>query len=236
MVKLLEDQHLIQFLMDLNDVYVVVRGNILMSHPIPQIGQALSVVLQEERQRELQTSSSILGDSSAFLSQHRTNNFPPQKQHTQQLTSTLSSRRTPLFCNYCRRNGHTIDRCFKLQRQKGNAPIDRGRRVVATAQHEVPPVADQEQSTPFLIPDQYDKLLAILSKHDLETSPSTSGDSTGAAMLASKVSCFSASNPDLKWIVDNGATDHITPKLLYFSSYSPLPQDSFITMPNGKKV
>lgn len=193
------------------------------------------MVFQEERQRELQTSSSILGDSSAFLSQHRTNNFPHQKQHTQQLTSTLSSRRTPLFCNYYRRNGHTIDRCFKLQRQKGNAPIDRSRRVVATTQHEVPPVTDQEQCAPFLTPYQYDKLLAILSKHDLETSASTSGDSTGATMLASKVSCFSTSNPGLKWIIDSGATDHSTPNLQYFSSYSPLPQDSFITMPNGKK-
>ena len=35
MVKLLENQHLIQFLMGLNDVYVVIRGNILMSHPMP---------------------------------------------------------------------------------------------------------------------------------------------------------------------------------------------------------
>lgn len=35
MVKLLENQHLIEFLMGLNDVYVVVRGNILMSHPMP---------------------------------------------------------------------------------------------------------------------------------------------------------------------------------------------------------
>ena len=85
--------------------------------------------------------------------------------------------------------------------------------MVATAQHEVPPVADQEQSAPFLTPDQYDKLLAILNKHDLEISASTSSDSTGAAMLAGKVSCFSASNPGLKWIIDSGAIDHITPNL-----------------------
>jgi len=51
--KLLENQQLIQFLMGLNDVYVVVRGNILMTHLMPQIGQALSMVLQEGRQREL---------------------------------------------------------------------------------------------------------------------------------------------------------------------------------------
>lgn len=53
MVKLLEHQQLIQFLTGLIDNYVVERGNILMTNPMPKIGQALSMVLQEERQREL---------------------------------------------------------------------------------------------------------------------------------------------------------------------------------------
>ena len=53
MIKLLQHQQLIQFLMGLNDTYVVVRGNVLMTHPMPQIGQALSMILQEERQREI---------------------------------------------------------------------------------------------------------------------------------------------------------------------------------------
>jgi len=38
MTKLLENQQLIQFLTGLNDNYVVVRGNILMTHPMPKIG------------------------------------------------------------------------------------------------------------------------------------------------------------------------------------------------------
>ena len=54
--------------MGLNDTYVVVRGSILMTHPMPQIGQALSLVLQEERQRELQSNAPLLGESSALLS------------------------------------------------------------------------------------------------------------------------------------------------------------------------
>ena len=66
--KLLENQQLIQFLMGLNDTYVVVRGSIVMTHPMPQIGQALSLVLQEERQRELQSNAPLLGESSALLS------------------------------------------------------------------------------------------------------------------------------------------------------------------------
>lgn len=76
----------------------------------------------------------------------------------------------------------------------------------------------------------------MLNKHDLETSTSTSGEPTSAAMLAGKLFCFFPSKPDLKWIIDSGATDHITPNLHYFSSYKPLAQDSFITMPNGEQA
>ena len=35
--------------MGLNDVYVTVRGSILVTYPMPQIGQALSMVSQGER-------------------------------------------------------------------------------------------------------------------------------------------------------------------------------------------
>jgi len=37
-------------------------------------------------------------------------------------------------------------------------------------------------------------------------------------------------------IVDSGATDHITPHLYLFSTYSPVPQSCFITMPNGRQA
>jgi len=132
-------------------------------------------------------------------------------------------------------NGHTIDRCFKLQRQRENfVSIDKGKRLAATAQHDEAPSSDSVQhNIPSFTHDQYTKLLALLNKHDLETSVSP-GDSSNAAMLAGKVFCFSVSNPGLRWIIDSGATDHITPNLQYFSSYSPLSQESFIVMPNGK--
>jgi len=244
--KLLENQQLIQFLMGLNDVYIVVRGDILMSHPMPQIGQALSMVLQEERQRELQSSAPLLADSSAFLSQHKiNNNFPPRQfsattnsqPHTSLANPSSTSRRNTLFCNYCKKSGHTIDKCYSLQRKRNTSgPTDRSSRVAAnvTLHPEEHTASTHSASVPTFTHDQYNKLLAMLSKHELETSVQSPGESAGTAMLAGKVFCFSVSNPSSKWIIDSGATDHITPDLKYFSSYSPLPCDSFIIMPNGK--
>jgi len=187
-MKLLENQRLVQFLMGLNDTYVVVRGNILMTHPMPQIGQALSMVLQEERQREMQISAPLLADSSALLSQQRASPHPPSRPFSQQPSSLPPARRSPLFCNYCRRTGHSIDKCFKLQRIRGNTSAgDRMSRVAATvhpADAPLPaPVAPAPQPAPSFTHEQYTKLLAMLQSHALATSVASSDDSPGAAML-----------------------------------------------------
>ena len=213
-----------------------------MTHPMPQIGQALSMVLQEERQRELQTPAPLFADSSALLSQSK-HSIPPYRQPSQSSYSqpsappSSSHRRPSLFCNYCKRSGHTIDRCFKLQRQRDNPASfsEKSKRVAATVHTDGLLTSDHNPSSiPSFTQEQYTKLLALLNKHDLESSSHHSGDSTSAAMLAGKVFCVSTSSPHSKWILDSGATDHITPNLQLFSSYSPLSHDSFILMPNGK--
>ena len=70
-----------------------------------------------------------------------------------------------------------------MQKQRGNAPIYIRKRVVATSQHD-----DTEiQPIPSFIVDQYAKIIAMLNKHELETSSHTPRESTSAAMLAGKI-------------------------------------------------
>lgn len=45
-----EKEQLIQLLVELNDVYKGVRGNILMSRPLPNVSEAYYMLLQEEHQ------------------------------------------------------------------------------------------------------------------------------------------------------------------------------------------
>nr|XP_009772676.1 PREDICTED: uncharacterized protein LOC104223020 [Nicotiana sylvestris] len=53
MHKAEQDKRLIQFLMGLNEIYNVVRGSILTMNSLPSIAQAFSLLIQEERQREI---------------------------------------------------------------------------------------------------------------------------------------------------------------------------------------
>jgi len=60
--KAQEDEWLLQFLMGLNDSYLGVRRNILMNTPLPSIGHAYSLVIQDEKQAEIQHTTPYLID------------------------------------------------------------------------------------------------------------------------------------------------------------------------------
>ncbi|XP_070035678.1 uncharacterized protein [Nicotiana tomentosiformis] len=62
-----QDERLLQFLMGLNECFIGVRSNILLSSPLPTIGQAYSLVIQDERQREIHASRAYQGNFASFI-------------------------------------------------------------------------------------------------------------------------------------------------------------------------
>ena len=58
--KMREREKLIQLLVGLNDVYKTVRGNILMTKPLPTVSEAYYMLLQEEHQREISSGAHII--------------------------------------------------------------------------------------------------------------------------------------------------------------------------------
>jgi len=85
-----------------------------------------------------------------------------------------------------------------------------------------------------LTSEQYEQLLALLSKQNWQVTPNV--EASHSAYLAGKLYCLLSTQPKLSWIMDSGATDHITPHLHLFQSYTPVLHDCFITMPNGRQV
>ena len=68
--------------------------------------------------------------------------------------------------------------------------------------------------TPTLTLEQYCQLMQLLSKHSLDGENMTrSGDMVAAGFLAGKRFCMVASVANKAWIIDSGASDHITPDL-----------------------
>ncbi|XP_070015144.1 uncharacterized protein [Nicotiana sylvestris] len=75
MHKAEQDRRLIQFLMRLNDVYTVVRGSILMMNPLPSIAQAFSILIQEEKHREIKPHNQFVMEYASLNASTGNNNF-----------------------------------------------------------------------------------------------------------------------------------------------------------------
>ncbi|XP_075105117.1 uncharacterized protein LOC142179326 [Nicotiana tabacum] len=67
LVKSLEDERLIQFLMGLNETYAQARSNILMIKPLPFVNHAYFRLLQDENQRETPVYNQFSSGSSSFM-------------------------------------------------------------------------------------------------------------------------------------------------------------------------
>ena len=104
-VQILEEQRLIQFLMGLSGSYTAIRGSILMKTPFPSMSQVYSLLVQEERQRQVKSEPQFLGDNASFTT-GTTNPATVQRRS--------DNRRSNLFCEHCKKSDHTMDRCYKI--------------------------------------------------------------------------------------------------------------------------
>ncbi|KAG5589887.1 hypothetical protein H5410_040401 [Solanum commersonii] len=109
-VKAHQDERLLQFLMGLNETFIGVRSNILLSSPLPNIDQAYSLVIQDEKQREIHASPNYPGESTSFL----VGNVGSRRFDDYKAQQGNFSKKSTMTCNYCKKVGHNIYQCYKL--------------------------------------------------------------------------------------------------------------------------
>jgi len=101
-------EYVYHFLMGLNDSFSNIRGQILLIEPLPPINKVFSLVLQDERQREVfggNFPSSQFTDSSALLS---------STSSTSQNVKQQSHCKTKPTCSHCGVIGHTVEKCYRI--------------------------------------------------------------------------------------------------------------------------
>ncbi|KAH0650934.1 hypothetical protein KY284_030846 [Solanum tuberosum] len=304
MHKAEQDRRLIQFLMGLNEVYTVVRGNILMMNPLPSMGQAFSLLIQEEKQREFKpigrmpTDSISLNANSLDNKSHggrtfRTNyqgnsyaggnsNYAGRSSSGGNYYSGSSSGRNAIVCDYCKRTGHTRDKCYKLhgypqgnnnqnfrsgsynggQSFRQQSPNFKGKRVVANvygAANDMMNTHGEEQSqgnnhsNVSFTKEQYGQIMNLLQHFQNENVGEDAGANNASSVAAGSMNfagivvCSSSTdfgNPSCKcfessanlWIIDSGASNHITFNRTSLINIRTLPFPILVSLPNGYKV
>ena len=128
---------------------------------------------------------------------------------------------------------HSVERCKKILGYPPTFKPNTWRRPTGSA-HVAHGDSDPDIDalvTTKLTTGQYKHLLTFLQK---EASCSSDPPTTNA--LFASTSCFVAHNTS-SWILNSGASDHITYDLTLFHSYTPIrAQDHVITIPDGRKV
>ncbi|GAV58104.1 UBN2_3 domain-containing protein [Cephalotus follicularis] len=95
-----QQQKLLQFLVGLHESYSSIRSQILMMSPLPSVGQAYSIICQEESHRGIMARAPSHSDTPAVFYSHL---------HTQKTKDDAINR-----CEHCHWTGHKKENCYRL--------------------------------------------------------------------------------------------------------------------------
>ena len=202
-----ENDRIYDFLAGLNPKFDVVRGRILGQRPIPSLMEVCSEIrLEEDRTSAMNISATPTIDSAAFSA--RSSNSSSDKHNGKPIP----------VCEHCKKQWHTKEQCWKLhgrppgsKKRPSNDKQNTGRAYVSESAE--PP----QQSDPHK--NQTDLSLATLGAIVQSGIP----HSFGLVSIDGK-------NP---WILDSGATDHLTGSSEHFVSYIPCAGNETIRIADG---
>ncbi|VFQ60933.1 unnamed protein product [Cuscuta campestris] len=130
LLKYEQDQRLIQFLMGLNSDYNVLRGNILVMRPLPTVSEAYGLVIHEEKQKEIQSSSPFMAEH-ASLNANNQSTFKPT--HTAGDYKGKLDNKKQIYCEHCKKPGHSANKCYRLVGYPKDFKFTKGKKVAAQA-------------------------------------------------------------------------------------------------------
>ncbi|XP_019258315.1 PREDICTED: uncharacterized protein LOC109236575 [Nicotiana attenuata] len=211
-----EEQKVYQFLMGLNDAYMQTRSNILMTKPLPSVGNVYSILLSDEKQRQVSSASQFSSQSASIHAGASKPSFPSR--------FSFEGTRNSLICN----------KGPPPRRSAAHVELDSPGANFVPSSSAGPAEHEESSVIPGLTKDQYSQLMTLLQQSQISASPHSplllasanfEGVSYGACMLSSV--------NGIVWIIDSGATDHMTfIKSLLFDIIT-LPIPYLVSLPNG---
>ncbi|XP_012836458.1 PREDICTED: uncharacterized protein LOC105957084 [Erythranthe guttata] len=238
-------EHVMAFLMGLNESLTSTRGQILLMDPLPPINKVFALVSQEERQRSIHSSHNEVQNSLAFSI--RGDQTTQRSMHNQATFNSAPKRKERGFCTHCSIYGHTIDKCYKLhgyppgykakprypslpqsrfsvnQVSAMESPLD----YTSSGSTSQPPLVSSDHVLANLSAAQCQQLIAYFSNQMAAKKQVPAQQSQGDEVEAAHISCVSgiclaaslhASFQPHYWIIDSGASRHICNDKTLFSS------------------
>ena len=194
-----EVEYVLSFLMGLSECYSHIRGQLLLQDPLPYINKAFSLVLQEEKHKEV---------TSANTASHQT-----QVPFAIKVDSTKPrAKKDRPQCSHCGLLGHTADKCYKLHGYPpGYKPKNKAHsHTTVNLVTETTPVSDISSADSIgLSAQQYQNLVSTLTTQLSNVAKPLGTTSEPSGGISCTVPNPLQPFPSHFWIVDSGATKHI---------------------------
>ncbi|RVW60936.1 Retrovirus-related Pol polyprotein from transposon RE1 [Vitis vinifera] len=211
--QIVEQKRLFKFFLGLNRELDDVRGRIMGIKPLPSLREAFSEVRREESRKKVMMGSKEQPAPTLDASALAARSFNSSGGDRQ--------KRDRPWCDYCKKPGHYKETCWKLHGKpadwKPKPRFDRDGRAHVAANSESTSVPEP---SPFN-KEQMEMLQKLLSQVG-------SGSTTGVAFTANR----GGMRP---WIVDTGASDHMTGDAAILQNYKPSNGHSSVHIADGSK-
>lgn len=222
--KLVEKERIYDFLAGLNKDLDDVRGRLLGIKPFLSIDEIFAEVRQEEYRRRV-----MLGDSQNLVtlegSALTTGNFDRNNRG-----NNHNNRKGDLWCDHCQKSNHNKENCWRIHGKPAGWKDSRSNRKNSRGYQAANPEVSQPRNTESsssvsLSKEQVEQLLKMLSP--------SANNSFVAQKGIFKAALNSALDNSKSWIVDSGASDHMTSCANLFSSYEPSPFNFKVRIADG---
>ncbi|XP_074337518.1 uncharacterized protein LOC141674715 [Apium graveolens] len=230
-----EEGKLFQFLNGLDDVYSPQRSQLLMITPLPSVEMACAAIQQEESQREvLKSTFSFENNMSAMF--------------------TKSSTDRPMQCTICGGRSHSNDKCWnvvgypkwhykykpgpsaKPPAKPGMHTTSKWTNPRSSVPQKGPSAAnvsvgftepESSQQTITFSPQQLQQLLHLLPAQQYGE------DSLTESPFSGMITCNNVQTKSGSWIVDTGATDHMTANFKLLHNVKVAVENMTVNLPTG---
>ncbi|KAG9454283.1 hypothetical protein H6P81_007187 [Aristolochia fimbriata] len=202
----IDEVKLVQFFMALRDDFEAVRSSMFYRNPLPSVETALSELLSEETRRQ---TGGLLGSSIteteivlAAAPRRSSSSSAPKSEQSRDMSCVQ--------CNYCKEFGYIK---FTYPKLKKSRPLTAAHsRIAASATTAAFSCAEPQISFPLIALDVPNMITKALS---------------GLGQGTSSASALSAHSGKSSWIIDFGASSHMSSDLSLFISTSSSASSSF---------
>lgn len=220
-LKYIQQNRVFKFLAGLNEEYDTLKSHVLHMEPTPSMEQVYHRFLDEEGRRAVMNhAASGQGEQGAGQFSALATTAPRDSKIKK------GKNRTGQSCAHCGRDNHREDHCWDLHPEKKPAKFKTGYKNSMAgnmAAGDVPQKSDMKGLSSADI--------TSLRKLLLQMEPSSpNADERGKALNASSKS------PSTQWVIDSGATDHMTGISTSFSSYALGSGQEKITVADGTRA